>query len=129
MIWKYIIGWLPLVVIGVLNGVIRGMVYEKYVGDLAAHQISTLTGIILMGYYIWWLTGRWKIGSLSHAIIIGQIWLDLTIAFEFLFGHYIMGHPWSRLLHDYNLLEGRTWVLVLIWVATAPVVFYKIRSS
>ena len=129
MIWKYLIGWLPLVVIGILNGVIRGMVYEKYVGDLTAHQISTLTGIILMGCYIWWLAGRWEIGSSSQAIIIGLIWLGLTIAFEFLFGHYIVGHPWSRLFHDYNLLKGRIWVLVLIWIAVAPLVFYKIRSK
>lgn len=129
MIWKYLIGWLPLVVIGILNGVIRGTVYEKYVGDLTAHQISTLTGIILMGCYIWWLTGKWEIVSSSQAIIIGMIWLDLTIAFEFLFGHYIVGHPWSRLLYDYNLLEGRIWVLVLIWIAIAPFVFYKIRSK
>jgi hypothetical protein len=29
--------------------------------------------------------------------------------FEFLVGHYVMGHPWSRLLHDYNILAGRLW--------------------
>ena len=129
MIWKYVIGWLPLIVIGILNGVIRGIVYEKYVGDLTAHQISTFTGIILMGCYIWWLTGKWEIGSSSQAVITGLIWLGLTIAFEFLFGHYIVGHPWSRLFHDYNLLKGRTWLIVLIWVAVAPLLFYKIRSK
>jgi hypothetical protein len=29
-----------------------------------------------------------------------------TVAFELTFGHYVMGHPWSRLLADYNLLAG-----------------------
>ncbi len=50
-------------------------------------------------------------------------WLGLTVAFEFLFGHYAMGHTWSRLLQDYKLLEGRVWVLLLIWVTMAPLLF------
>lgn len=40
------------------------------------------------------------------ALAIGCIWLMLTPSFEFLFGHYVMGHPWSRLLYDYNLFAG-----------------------
>jgi hypothetical protein len=129
MFWKYVIGWLPLVFIGILNGVLRQVVYSKYVGELTAHQISTLTGIILMGLYIWWLTGAWKLESSGQALAIGLIWLGMTIVFEFVFGHYVMGHPWKKLFHDYNLLEGRVWVLVLIWTTLAPLVFYKLRSK
>ena len=129
MIGKYVIGWLPLVVIGILNGILRQVGYSKYVGELTAHQISTLTGIILMGLYIWWLTGIWRIGSAGQAVAIGLIWLGMTVIFEFLFGHYVMGHPWKKLFHDYNLFEGRVWVLVLIWTTVAPLVFYKLRSK
>jgi hypothetical protein len=129
MIGKYVIGWLPLMVIGILNGVLRQEGYSKYVGELTAHQISTLTGIILMGLFIWWLTGVWQIPSPGQAVAIGFIWLGMTVAFEFLFGHYIAGHSWKRLFHDYNLLEGRVWALVLIWITLAPLVFYKIRSK
>ena len=123
------IGWLPLVLISVINGVIREVGYKKYVGDLTAHQISTLTGVVLMGCYIWWLAGKWEIESSGQALIIGVIWLGLTLAFEFLFGHYVMGHPWNKLFHDYNLLKGRIWVVVLIWITIAPLVFYKMRSK
>ncbi|UCE40172.1 MAG: hypothetical protein JSV17_11975 [Candidatus Aminicenantes bacterium] len=129
MIGKYMIGWLPLVVIGILNGVLRQSVYGKYVGELAAHQISTITGIVLMGLYIWWLTGKWRIESSGQAICIGLIWLGMTVVFEFVFGHYVMDHSWKNLFHDYNLLEGRVWVLVLIWTTMAPLVFYKLRSK
>jgi hypothetical protein len=129
MIGKYVVGWLPLVVIGILNGILRQLGYSKYVGELTGHQISTLTGIILMGLYIWWLTGKWRIESAGQAFAIGLIWLGMTVVFEFVFGHYVMGHPWSRLFHDYNFLEGRVWVLVLIWTAIAPLVFYKLRPK
>ncbi len=129
MIWKYMIGWIPLMVIGILNGMLRQYGYSRYVGDLTAHQISTLTGIIFLGLFIWWLTGVWKIGSSDQAVAIGLIWLGMTIVFEFLFGHYVVGHPWKKLLYDYNILEGRVWILVLIWLTVAPLVFYKLRSK
>jgi hypothetical protein len=128
MIGKYVIAWLPLMVIGILNGILRQSGYGKYVGELTAHQISTLTGIILMGLYIWWLTGVWKIASPGQAVVIGLIWLGMTVVFEFFFGHYVAGHPWKRLFHDYNIFEGRLWALVLIWITVAPLVFYKLRS-
>ena len=66
MVGKYVIGWLPLVVIGILNGILRQAGYSKLVGELTAHQISTVTGIVLMGLYIWWLTGKWRIESSGH---------------------------------------------------------------
>ena len=96
--------------------------------ELTAHQISTLTGIILFGLYVWFLSRLWRIKSASQALLIGVMWLSLTVAFEFVFGHYVMGNPWSRLLHEYNLLEGRLWVLVLIWITIAPLVFKTRRS-
>jgi hypothetical protein len=111
------------VVIGILNGVLRQVGYSRFVGELTAHQISTLTGIILISLYIWWLTGVWKIKSSGQAVAIGLIWLGMTVVFEFVFGHYVVGHPWEKLFHDYNLLEGRVWVLLLIWTAIAPMVF------
>jgi len=125
---KWIIAWLPLVLIGIINGAIREIGYKKILGELHAHQVSTLTGIILMGIYIGYLTLNLKIQSAGQAIIIGSIWLVLTIAFEFLFGHYVMKNEWSRLLHDYNILKGRLWLLVLIWIITAPYIFYRLRT-
>jgi len=115
-------------VIGIINGVIRQLGYGKLVGELLAHQVSTVTGIILFGIYVWLLSLKWRIDSAGQAIVIGFIWLGLTIVFEFIFGHYVMKHPWSRLFHDYNILEGRMWLLILIWITIAPYVFFKLRA-
>ena len=128
MIVKYAVAWLLMPIIGIINGTIRQYAYSNALGELRAHQGSTVTGIFLFGLYIWALTLTWKIRSSAEAIAIGLIWLTLTIAFEFLFGHYVMKHPWSRLLHDYNLFEGRLWVLVLLWVTLAPYVFHKLSN-
>jgi hypothetical protein len=44
------------------------------------------------------------------------------MAFEFGFGRLVMGHPWSRLLRDYNVFAGRLWGLVLLVVLLMPLV-------
>jgi len=127
MIKRYTIAWLGLVIIGILNGTIRTYVYGPIMSELTAHQISSVTGIILIGLVTWLLSLKWKIQSERQALAVGSIWLLLTIFFEFIFGHYVVGHPWSRLLYDYNLLEGRVWSLVLIFTMIAPYLIHKMR--
>jgi hypothetical protein len=128
MVWRYAVAWLGLVVLGILNGVIRNAVYSERVGELRAHQASTIILIIVIALYTWVLSGWWKIESGAQAVTIGLIWLVLTVAFEFGFGHYVAGHPWTRLLHDYNILQGRIWAFVLIWNAIVPYVMYRLRG-
>ena len=128
IVLKYAVSWIGLVGIGIVNGVLREKGYRQFMSELTAHQLSTVFGLVLFGVYIWILTRNWRIESSDQAFAIGAIWLVLTIMFEFIFGHYVMGHPWSRLFYDYNLLKGRVWVFVLIWTAIAPYMFYKFQS-
>ena len=128
MLLKYTLFWIPMVFIAVINGMGRDMVYRDIVGELTAHQISTVTGILLFGIYIWYLERRWKLASLRQAALVGAIWLALTLAFEFLFFHYAAGRPWSVLLHDYNICAGRIWVLVPLFILAAPGVIFRIQS-
>lgn len=125
----YTLAWFPMVLIGIINGIIRQSVYGPSMSELTAHQVSTVTGITLLGFYVWVLTRKWRVRSARQAISIGLIWLALTVAFEFLFGHFVLGHPWSRLFHDYDILDGRLWILVLLWITTAPYVFYRFGAA
>lgn len=124
MIIRYVLAWFPMVVIAILNGVLREYTYGKRLSELRAHQVSTLTALTLFGVYILGLTRLWRIESSSKAVVIGLIWLLLTVGFEFGFGHYVAGHSWEKLMQDYNLFAGRLWILVLVWITVAPYVFY-----
>jgi hypothetical protein len=95
---------------------------------LRAHQVSTLTGGIAFATYIWGLSRVWPLESAVQALGIGLMWVAMTVAFEFLFGRYAARRPWSALLADYNLLAGRVWVLLLVWLAIAPYVFWRWRG-
>ena len=126
---KYIIAWVPMVVIAILNGILRENVFAQYLTELRAHQASTASLIFFFVIYIWGVTRIWEPESQNQALWIGLIWLGMTILFEFGFGHFIMGHPWSKLIHDYNLLAGRVWIFILLWVAVAPWLFYRFQNK
>jgi hypothetical protein len=36
------------------------------------------------------------------------------------------GMSWAKMLEEYNILEGRLWILIPIWVAVAPYIAFKI---
>jgi hypothetical protein len=126
---KALAAWLVMLLASIANGAARDLTYGKQLSELVAHQLSTLTGILLLGAVIWLFVRRYPPSSARHAISIGLAWCALTVAFEFLFFHFIGGHPWSELLANYNILAGRVWVLVLLWLAAAPYLFFLRRRQ
>ena len=124
---KYVLAWFPMVAIAIANGALRELWYGKFTTELRAHQISTLAGCTLFGMYIWGVMRFWKPTGAAQAIYTGIVWVVLTICFEFIFGRFVAGHSWRRLLHDYNILAGRVWVLALIWLGIAPYLFYRMQ--
>jgi len=117
-----------MVLLAILNGTLREKLYGPRVPELLAHQLSTVSLMVLLAVYLWLLTGFLGIESAGQALAIGMLWLALTAVFEFLFGHLVMRHTWQALLRDYNLARGRIWPLILLWTAAAPYVFYRLRS-
>lgn len=54
----------------------------------------------------------------------------MTIAFEFLAGHYVFGHPRQTLIADYDVFQGRIWILVLLANLLAPLwAFWQKRPA
>ena len=122
-----IAGWFLFMFLAILNAGIRNTLYKPYLGDPIAHQISTIifiTLIIIVTY------GILRISNLhltdTETLTIGTIWVILTIAFEFLAGHYLFGNSWEKLIADYNILQGRIWSLVLITTFLAPYITNKL---
>lgn len=125
MILRYSLLWFALAIIAIANGILREQTYGKILSELSAHQLSTVTGVILSGLFVYYIHRIWPIESSNQAWIIGSIWLVATILFEFGFGHYIAGHSWSHLLNDYNIFKGRVWSFFLLWVFVMPVVIHR----
>jgi hypothetical protein len=112
--------WCVLLVIASINGALREVVLIPRTGDVVGRIISTL---LLSAFIVilTWLTIGWiGPGTANQAWLVGIVWVLLTLAFEFLAGHYLFHNSWSSLLADYNVLRGRIWLLVLIATAVAP---------
>jgi hypothetical protein len=128
MLTRAIITWCILLAIAFANGGFREIVLIPRLGDLAAHAVSTLmlsAAILLLS----WLTIKWMHpATFREAWVIGGVWVTLTLAFEFLAGHYAFGDPWSQLLADYNIFRGRIWVLVPVTTAIAPALAAYLRQ-
>jgi len=121
---RHLIAWLVLLAVAMLNGAWRELTYGKFVSELSAHQLSCVTGILLFAVVIHQYVFRWPPASAREACYIGLFWMALTVAFEFLFFHYVGGHSWQVLLANYDMSAGRLWPLILLWVASAPRLFF-----
>lgn len=120
--------WLLLLVLAVLNGGAREFLLNPWIGQQAGHIASTIM-LCLLIFIVAALAIRWiGPGADSDALQIGLFWLVLTIAFEFLTGHYLFGHPWPTLLADYNIFAGRIWLLVLLANLLSPVIAFRLRG-
>jgi hypothetical protein len=125
LLWKYLAAWLVMLLVSIANGATRELTYGKRTDELTSHQVSTAIGIFLLGGVIWLFGHLVPLSSSNQAMALGLFWAGLTIAFEFLFFHYVGGHSWVELLANYNVLKGRMWVLIVLWIATAPYIFFR----
>jgi hypothetical protein len=126
---RYVLAWVPMLVIAVANGALREATFANVMPELRAHQLSTLIGSGFIGLFIWLVIRRWPPASDRQALLVGLIWLLLTVVFEFVMGIVLAHRPLSQVLHDYNLLAGRVWLLFLLWLTLAPWVFFHLRPA
>ena len=125
---KYFLCWFPMLLLAIINGTARDLWYKKYFGEITAHQISTVSLILLFGFYIWLVMKKYPAKSGTQAIYVGLFWLTLTIAFEFGFG-LMRGRTLTQLLGEYDIMKGRIWILIPVWVILAPYIFFRIQST
>jgi len=120
MLVRGVLIWCALLVIASLNGAAREAVLIPRLGAVGGRAASSLTLsafiVILTWTSIGWIAPR----SAQQAWAVGVVWVLLTLAFEFLAGHYLFHNPWDRLLEDYNVLRGRIWIVVLITTLLSP---------
>lgn len=118
--------WFVLLIAAILNGAVREGFIIPRAGAYVGHVVSTISLSVLIlataTASIDWIAPGGQIVSL------GLYWLTLTLAFEFLAGHYLFGNPWARLLEDYNVAQGRIWILVLVVTMFAPAIGARLRS-
>jgi len=127
MLSKYFILWIPMIVIAFANATFRQLVFIKYTNELRAHQLSTLTLVVLCSIYVWLIFSNLHVQTSADALLAGGLWVILTVLFEFTLG-FLTGRSLPYMLHDYDLSTGRIWPLFLFWLFLLPFLNYVIRK-
>lgn len=115
--------WLLFLLIAVVSGALRETLLTPLLGEHSAQQIGTVFVCGLIGATIWRFVRQLRPSS-GQALAIGLCWVAMTLLFEFGVFHFILGHPLSEMLAEYDLAAGRLWPLVLFtelltpWLAT-----------
>lgn len=128
MILRALLVWFAILVLASVNGAARARWLIPRFGETVGRALSTvILGAVV--FLLTWLTIGWiRPGSSAEALKIGVLWLGMTLAFEFLAGHFLFGTPWPALLEDYDVTRGRIWILVLVLVLLAPLWTARMRG-
>lgn len=121
-----LVTWCAMLVVAVVSGGLREKHLAPKLGTHRAKLVATpLACLIFFGIILCFVTftGMRDAGELWAT---GFVWLVLTVAFEFLFGRYVLKESWENLLADYNIFKGRLWLVVLLTVLAGPYVAAKI---
>ncbi|MEZ5336414.1 MAG: hypothetical protein R2741_14885 [Methanolobus sp.] len=76
--------WFILVILAIINGIIRTSCYSGKIGELAAHQLSTVIFciVILLFSYVFFRYSGVR-GESRDYVYVGVMWLVLTVALSF----------------------------------------------
>jgi hypothetical protein len=120
--------WLAFLAVAIAGGLIREKFLMPLVGQLEARALSTmLVSAVIFGLicvYVSRLDGATP-GSLVR---LGIFWTILTILFDYIFSHFVLGVSWEFIGVGYNISQGSLWPLELLVILFGPLFAGKIRD-
>ena len=120
--------WLVIVVAAIFNGVFREKVLVPVIGSGFAIPLSGVLLAILV-FLIAFVSISFIGSSVAKTYLwIGFLWVVLTLSFELLFGHFIVGKAWREIMQIFNIQKGDLFIVVLFVTAISPWVAAKARG-
>ncbi len=126
---RALVVWLVIIAVETVHGVLRNLLLAPIMGDFHARQISVFTGSLLIFgvtlFLISWIGARTR----YQLLIIGSIWVLLTILFEITLGRLVLNLSWDRITEDYNITRGGLLGFGLLFMAVSPLLAYVDANS
>jgi hypothetical protein len=118
--------WVGIMAAETVHGIARVVWLAPAIGDFHARQASVLTASVVI-FAVVLATIQWiDAGSERTLLNIGAAWMALTVAFELMLGR-AMGLSWTRIMEDYNLIQGGLMPLGLLFLSFAPWLAMRVR--
>lgn len=126
---KSIAVWLVIVIAAIFNGAIREKRLTPFIGSDISLPLSGITLSALVFIITYFAIPFFGNVKSRVYLLIGVFWILLTLAFEYLFGHYVMGTPWHEIHQVFTLLNGNLFIIVLIVTALSPWAAARLRGK
>ena len=108
--------WLGFLVVAIAGALIREKFLMPMVGQLEGRALGTmLVSAIIFGLICAYVS-RLEGATPGSLVRLGIFWTVLTILFEHIFSHYVLGVSWEFIGVDYNISQGRLWPLARIFL-------------
>ena len=119
--------WIGFALVAVAGGIFRVVWLQPRLGEYLANVTETV-GLAMVLAGLMWLAVPWLESRLREKELwrLGIFWFGLTIAFEFLFGHFVDGASWDALLANYDVTKGRLWMLIPLTMGLGPIIIGRI---
>jgi hypothetical protein len=127
--FKAAIIWFLIACLAVVNGLLREQLLAPKLGMAVALPLSGLSLSVIVFAVTYWLFFLIRGGNASTYLLLGLQWVLMTLAFEFLFGHYVAGKSWATLRAGLNPLTGDLFSLVLVVSLLSPSVVARMKGE
>ncbi|HMU34378.1 MAG TPA: hypothetical protein PKC89_10985 [Pyrinomonadaceae bacterium] len=119
--------WVVILVLAILNGVLREAVlfpsFGMRTGFIASGLILCCVVFAVAYFSISWIGSE----SATQHLLVGFLWLALTLSFEFSFG-LSRGLGLDEILSAYSFQDWNLWPLVLLLTFFAPLLAAKCKA-
>lgn len=120
--------WLLLMLVAIVNGVLREQILVPALGMNVALPVSGISLSVLVLVVSYFSLPWFGQHAASTFLFVGLQWLLITLIFEFVFGHYVVGKSWHDLIQVFNVTSGDLFLLVLLVSLFGPYLAARLRG-
>lgn len=121
--------WLVIIAVESVHGIFRTLLLVPMMGDFPARQFSVFTGSLLI-FVVTLLLNKWIAAkSTRQLLIIGALWVVLTVLFEITLGRLVLDLSWGRITEDYDITRGGLLGFGLTFMALSPLLATMLQRA
>jgi hypothetical protein len=115
--------WVLLAVLMSANGIFRELVLRNALGSEMAEYVSIALGLTVILLITRVFFRPLEVLSTAQLLGVGALYVVMTVAFEFLVGHFVDHKPWQELAAAYRFWRGELWPFVLLITGLTPMIW------
>lgn len=121
--------WFVIALLAIANGLFREKILLSVLGQSIALPVSGILLSLIVFFVTYLSFSLFGKHNASTYVLIGLQWVVMTLLFEVLFGHYVMGSSWSDISQVFNPMKGDLFILVLLVSLFSPLLVAKIKDQ